>query len=130
MPPGDIDDRERPFRLDEGQDGIVRLVWERDLRITGDMAKHAMIAVDDLNGSRRRPLLVYMARTNALERKAREHFAEKCSTSAIALLGETPVDRLLATFILGHGRAPAPTRYFTEESEAIAWLLQAAPPPS
>ena len=41
MPPGGVDDRNEPFRLEEGQDGIVRLVWERDLRITGNMARQA-----------------------------------------------------------------------------------------
>ena len=101
-------------------------MWEKNLRITGDMAKQAMLAVEHLNRGRPRPLLVYMARTNALDREAREHFAEKCTISAIALLGETPVDRLLATFRLGPGGAPAPMKYFTEENDAIAWLLQVA----
>ena len=50
--------------------------------------------------------------------------------SAIALVGETPVDRLLAAFALNHGDAPTPARYFADEREAIAWLLTAAPPPS
>ncbi len=130
MPPGGVDDRDEPFRLEEGQDGIVRLAWERDLRITGDMARQAMVAVDKLNSGRHRPLLVYMAHTNALDREAREHFATECSPSAVALLGETPVDRLLATFILGYGGAPAPTKYFTEESDAIGWLLETTPPPA
>jgi hypothetical protein len=128
MPCGDVEGDERPFGVEEAQDGIVRLSWARDLRITGDMAKQAMVAVDDLNSGRRRPLLVYMARPTALDREAREHFAERCSTSAIALLGETPVDRLLAAFTLGHGGAPTPTRYFTVEADAIAWLLEANRP--
>jgi hypothetical protein len=130
-PRSDGEIREHPFSISEGHDGIVRLIWKKNLRITGGMAKQAMLAVDDLNGERSRPLLVYMARTNALDREAREHFAEKCSISAIALVGETPVDRLLATFTLGHGGARAPTKYFTEENDAIAWLLQATSlPPS
>lgn len=65
----------------------MRLTWKRALRITGDMARQAMAAVDDLNDGRQRPLLVYMPRTNALERAARQHFARECSPSAIALLG-------------------------------------------
>ena len=105
MPRNDGEIREQPFSVSEGQDGIVRLTWKKSLRITGHMAKQAMLAVDDLNGERAQPLLVCMARTNALDREAREHFAEKCSISAIALVGETPVDRLLATFTLGLGGA-------------------------
>jgi hypothetical protein len=127
--PDDPADRERCFRIYEGQDDIVRVVWERDVRVTGEMAKQAIAAVDDLNGDRPRPLLVYMARTNALDRAARDHFAQKSSASAIALVGETPVDRLLAAFALNHGDTPTPARYFADERDAIAWLLTAAPPP-
>src|SRR6476661_1372538 len=90
------------------------------------MAKQAMAAVDDVNAGRRRPLLVRMARTTALDREAREQFGEKSSLSAIALLGETPVDRLLAASTLGRALAQAPARYFTDEREAVAWLLETA----
>ena len=54
--PDDPADRERCFRLQEGQDDIVRVVWERDVRVTGEMAKQAIAAVDDLNGDRPRRL--------------------------------------------------------------------------
>ena len=88
------------------------------------MAKQAMAAVDDVNAGRPRPLLVRMARTTALDREAREQFAEKTSIAAIALLGETPVDRLLAASTVGRGVTEAPARYFTDERDAVAWLLE------
>jgi len=122
----DGDDGPHRFHLDEGPDGIVRLTWDRDLRVTAAMAKQAMAAVDDVNAGRPRPLLVRMARTTALDREAREQFGEKSSISAIALLGETPVDRLLAASTLGRAWAQAPARYFTDEGDAVAWLLETA----
>ena len=71
------DGEDRPcFRLEEGPDGIVRLTWDRDLRVTAELARRAMAAVDDVNSGRRRPLLVRMARTTALDREAREQFGE------------------------------------------------------
>ena len=119
------DGEDRPhFRLEEGPDGIVRLTWDRDLRVTAELARRAMAAVDDVNTGRRRPLLVRMARTTALDREAREQFAEKTSIAAIALLGETPVDRLLAASTVGRGVTEAPARYFTDERDAVAWLLE------
>jgi len=119
------DGEDRPhFRLEEGPDGIVRLTWDRDLRVTAAMAKQAMVAVDDVNAGQPRPLLVRMARTTALDREAREQFAEKTSIAAIALLGETPVDRLLAASTVGRGVTEAPARYFTDERDAVAWLLE------
>jgi hypothetical protein len=119
------DGEDRPhFRLEESPDGIVRLTWDRDVRVTAERAKQAMAAVDRVNAGRRRPLLVRMARTTALDRGAREQFGEKTSVSAIALLGETPVDRLLAASTVGRALTQAPARYFTDEREAVAWLLQ------
>jgi hypothetical protein len=41
--PDDPADRERCFRLQEGEDDIVRVVWERDVRVTGGMAKQAIV---------------------------------------------------------------------------------------
>ena len=120
----DGEDGPHRFHLDEGPDGIVRLTWDRDLRVTAAMAKQAMVAVDDVNAGRPRPLLVRMARTTALDREAREQFAEKTSIAAIALLGETPVDRLLAASTVGRGVTEAPARYFTDERDAVAWLLE------
>jgi hypothetical protein len=119
----DGEDGPRRFHLDEGPDGILRLTWDRDLRVTAEMARQAMTAVDDVNAGRSRPLLVRMARTTALDREARAQFAEKTSISAIALLGETPVDRLLAASTVGRGVPEAPARYFTDERDAVAWLL-------
>jgi hypothetical protein len=116
------------FRLDEGPDGILRLTWDRDLRVTAELAKQAMAAVDDVNAGRRRPLLVRMARTTALDREAREQFARETSISAIALLGETPVDRLLAASTVGRGVLGAPARYFTDERDAVAWLVETGRP--
>lgn len=116
-------DGPRHFHLDEGPDGILRLTWDRDLRVTATMARQAMAAVDEVNAGRPRPLLVRMARTTALDRDAREQFAEKTSIAAIALLGETPVDRLLAASTVGRGVTKAPARYFTDEGDAVAWLL-------
>lgn len=125
----DDGDGEHCFRIDESPEGIVRLTWDRDLRVTAALAKQAMAAVDDVTSGRPRPLLVRMARTTALDRDAREQFAAKTSISAIALLGETPVDRLLAASTVGRAVMKAPAAYFTEERDAIAWLLETSPPP-
>ncbi|RAM36933.1 hypothetical protein DBZ45_12735 [Arthrobacter globiformis] len=41
--------------------------------------------------------------------------------AALAILGKTPVDKVLAHRIL-RLRLPCPSRYFTEEAAAIQWL--------
>ncbi|MGI5133036.1 hypothetical protein ACQEVB_39985 [Pseudonocardia sp. CA-107938] len=102
--------------------GYVRLSWDRNLRITGEMARGAMALVDATNAGRERPLLVDMAGTAALTRDARMTFSRRCSASRIALLGSSPVDRVIANFALGVSGVPVPTKFFTSESLAVAWL--------
>ncbi len=102
--------------------GIVRLTWARGLRITEQLASDAMTLVDRVNEDRERPLLVDMTGTATLTRPARVTFTRKCSASMIALLGRSPVDRVIANFALGVSPVPVPTRFFTSEPAAVAWL--------
>lgn len=101
---------------------VVRLSWDADLRITGELAAEAMAMVDVLNGDRERALLVDMQRTAVLTREARQRFSHRCSASRIALLGSSAVDRVIANFALGVSATPVPTRFFTSEPVALAWL--------
>jgi hypothetical protein len=108
--------------------GVVRLSWMPGLRITGPLAADAMAAVDQLNREEERPLLVDMTGTAALTRDARQTFANKCSASRIALLGSSAVDRVIANFALRVNSVPVPTRFFTSEPAALAWLRDGIPP--
>jgi hypothetical protein len=107
--------------------GVVRLSWMPGLRINGYLAAEAMAAVDELNGDKERPLLVDMTGTAVLTREARQTFARKCSASRIALVGKSAVDRVIANFALGVSYVPVPTRFFTSEPAALAWLRDGAP---
>jgi hypothetical protein len=119
-----LSDRVLAVRVDPR--GFVRLTWDRDLRITGELARAAMALVDATNADRERPLLVDMTGTAALTREARMTFSRRCSASRIALLGRSPVDRVIANFALGVSAVPVPTRFFTSEALAIAWLTDGA----
>ena len=71
------------------------------------------------------PLLVDMRQMKKLERGAREHFkVDKGGVSAMALLVESPVTRMLANFFMRTDPDQTPTRMFTEESAAIDWLRE------
>ncbi len=102
--------------------GLVRLSWATGLRIDGALAARAMTLVDELNADRRRPLLVDMTGTAVLTRDARMQFTQPCSASAVALLGRSPVDRVIVNFALGVSAVPGPIRFFTSEADALAWL--------
>ncbi|MET3904556.1 STAS/SEC14 domain-containing protein [Paenarthrobacter sp. 4246] len=103
-------------------DDVMFLVWNSGVRIEAANARAAVEAVNDLAAGSRYPLLVTMAETAHLSRAARDVFVEPCAASRIALLGNNPVDRMLADYQLAVQEPPCPTRFFTSESEAIAWL--------
>ncbi len=119
---------DQAFRVIVVPSGIVRLSWALGLRITGALAVAARAAVDELNGDRERPLLVEMAGTDTPTREAREQFGQRCTASRVALLGESPVDRIRASFAprLQRRAFPVPTHFFTAEPAALAWLLNRA----
>jgi hypothetical protein len=103
-------------------DGMLRLRWPRGAVITEADAEHAMLRVNLLCGENRHPMLVDMATTAEVTRGARAVFGRPCQASRIALLGSSPVDRVLANFILGINSLPCPTRFFTSERDALVWL--------
>ncbi|MHA7290755.1 DUF7793 family protein [Arthrobacter sp. MDT3-24] len=108
--------------LDE--QGVIQLKWPRGVSISESDAQAAMQNVNDLCGTRRHPMLVDMATTAQVSRGARAVFSRPCQASRIALLGASPVDKVLANFILGINKVPCPTRFFTSRDDAMAWLLK------
>jgi len=82
-----------------------------------------MAAVNVVADGREYPMLVDMATTESVSRQARAVFSIPCAASRIALLGSSPVDRVLANFFLSLHVPPCPTRFFTSRDDAMAWLL-------
>lgn len=111
--------------LTVGADGILRLRWARGIAITEAAATTAMAKVDETCGTTTPPMLVDMATSSSVSRGARNVFGRPCAVSQIALLGASPVDRVIANFVLGISNLPCPTRFFTSETEALQWLREA-----
>ena len=105
-------------------DGLLVLTWPPGVKITGPSARRAFEDVNRLCAGTRRPMLVDMATTNSVNREARTVFGEPCAASRIALLGRSPVDRVIANFSLGVSRVPCPTKFFTDRAQAMAFLRE------
>ena len=101
---------------------LILLKWREGLTITQPAAEIAAVYVNELSPDRRRPMLVDMAETAAVTRQARTVFLKPTAASRIALLGRSPVDRVIANFVLGVSNLPCPTRFFTSEPAALEWL--------
>lgn len=59
---------------------------------------------------------------SSVSRTARAAFASIAPASSWAVVGATPVDRLLGHFLLSGESGSAPARYFASEHEALDWL--------
>jgi len=73
----------------------------------------------------RHPLLVDIRPIKGIDREARAYYSGGSTAqmiSAMALLVESPLSRILANFFIGLNKMPVPTRLFTSEAEAVAWL--------
>ena len=108
--------------VDLGVDGLLRLRWLPGVDIQVEDARAAMAKVNELCQQEQYPMLVDMAAVNSVSREARGVWSIPCGASRIALLGTSPVDRVLANFFLGVHVPPCPTRFFTSRSEALDWL--------
>jgi len=105
-------------------DGIIHLIWEPSVRIEVEDAQAAMAAVNRIAGEGTYPMLVDMATTENVSIQARSVFSIPCAANRIALLGASPVDRIIANFFLGVHVPPCPTRFFTSRGDSMKWLQQ------
>lgn len=105
-------------------EGMLRLVWPAGVKITGPSARQAFDDVNKICAGTRRPMLVDMATTSSVAREARAVFGKPCAANRIALLGKSPVDRVIANFTLGVSTVPCPTKFFTDRAQAMAFLRE------
>ena len=109
-----------------GNDGLLHLRWLPGVQIQLEDARAAMAKVNEVCQQEQHPMLVDMAAVGSVSREARGVWSIPCGASRIALLGKSPVDRVLANFFLGVHVPPCPTRFFTSHSEAMEWLTSGA----
>lgn len=104
--------------------GILRLRWRRGVEITHPHAVAAARALAEFHGPTALPLLVHMHGITGITPEARVGMSAYRGYSRVALVGEDVVDEVMSGF--SH-RSPTPTRYFTSEADAVAWLLDTSP---
>lgn len=120
----------KPIMVDGGKstvelaaEGVLRIVWKPGTVLEAPDVQGAMAKVNELADGVEYPMLIDIANTQAVTRQARSVFSVKCAASRIALLGSSPLDRVIANFAMARRTLPCPTRYFTSRDEAMAWLL-------
>jgi hypothetical protein len=106
-------------------DGIVRVKVKPNIQIALQDAQVCIRAVSDVCGGKRHPALIDMRGLVGMDREARLYFAGEETAkveSAAALIIESPLSKAIGNFFMGLNKPIIPTRLFTSEAEALAWL--------
>lgn len=72
-------------------------------------------------------VLLQITGVGSVSREAVGVYSDAKTVRAFAILGSTPVDRVIAHGLLGHPKPDCPTEYFTDLNGALQWLLQHIP---
>jgi hypothetical protein len=108
-----------------GDDGIVRVKVKPHVKIELEDAKACIRAVSEVCGGKPTPALVDMTGLVAMDREVRLYFSGPETAkveSAAGLLINSPIARAIGNFFIGLNKPSNPTRLFTSEAEALAWL--------
>ncbi|MDQ1060811.1 hypothetical protein QFZ23_004776 [Arthrobacter globiformis] len=111
----------------EHVDGILRLSWRKGQTIGIEDVHCAVAAIDALGQGNSLPMLILLEGVN-FTRESRKVFPSQGSVSRIALLGSSPVDYVIALFVLRVSPLPYPVSYFTSSRKAMTWLRRGTGP--
>jgi hypothetical protein len=103
-------------------EGIVRIALKPGARMTagdGALARENLLA---LTGGEPSVVLLQITGVGSVSREAISVYSEAATVRAFAILGASPVDRVIAHGLLGLPRPQCPTKFFTDAEEAMHWL--------
>jgi len=101
--------------------GILKSLWRPGSFVDADDARDAMLAVDRISGGTPMPMLSEMTDV-VFSAAARYQFAQSRGVVAIAVLGSSTVDRVIASATSRETKYPH--EFFTSRTDAIAWLQE------
>ncbi|MGO4858209.1 DUF7793 family protein [Arthrobacter sp. 2MCAF14] len=110
--------------VDLSEDGIVEVILPPNTVVRSPEAHAAAAAVRAFADGRRLPLLLTVTGVLSVTNDARLTYTNSVVVSACALLGESPVDRVIAHYLLRSRSDSVPARFFTSEAEARDWLRE------
>jgi hypothetical protein len=96
--------------------------WTSGAVVTEEDARAVMAKTSALCSSRPRPVVVDISRMRVLEHKARTVFAGAWPLTRAAVVGASPVDRVIVDFCVARHSPVCPTKFFTSFSDAMTWL--------
>jgi hypothetical protein len=104
--------------------GIIEVLLPPNQEIEGPEARIAGDAVRALAAGRRMPVLLVITGVVGVSVEARQVYTGSIAATAFALVGESPVDRVIAHYLLRSRSETIPAQFFSSESAAVQWLRQ------
>lgn len=105
---------------------IVMSVTTENAELTIDDARASTDAIKKLTGNIPRPLFVDFSKIKSQTKQCRDYYTRDPqhlqTYTAVAMLVNNAVSRVLANFFLGINKSPKPTQVFDDEAKAMAWL--------
>lgn len=111
------------IRLEE--DGIVRVIAHPGAVETIEDAHNNIDAMEQVCQGQKRPTLVDITKVKSQERGAREYYTGPHTASfqsAVAVMINSPMSKLLGNFYLGFNKPEVPIKLFTSQADALVWL--------
>lgn len=113
---------EANVRVARVRPGISRITLRPNARITEDDGTRTREELLALTGGARGGVLLEITGVGSVSREAIGVYSSAVTVSAFAILGTSPVDRVIAHGLLGLPLPVCPSRYFTDEDAALDWL--------
>lgn len=98
-----VDGGKGTVELDQG---LLRLVWKPGTVLLAEDVQAAMAKVNEVAGGAEYPMLIDITNTQAVTRQAKSLFSVRCAASRIALLGSSPINRVIANFAMARRTLP------------------------
>ena len=102
--------------------GISRIILPTNARITREDCVRTCAELLALTGGKPGGALLQITGVDSFSSEAISVFGQAATVTALAVLGKTPVDRVIAHSLLRPGPPRCPAQYFTDEEDAISWL--------
>ncbi len=103
--------------------GILRFVYAPGSECSLEDAIENVNAQVKLSGGKLRPILCDISKCKAISKEARNHYGQGQTSSALALVGGSPIGNIIGNIFLAvHGSRQSPIKMFTAEAEAVQWL--------
>lgn len=100
---------------------FLRLQWTPGVTIEAGDIHSTIAAVTAASPKGKRPLLVHIGPLERISPEAKQLLIDDTCSTRTAVVGVDDVGRVITAF---NYRSATPSRYFTQESDAIAWLLK------